>query len=415
MGDVRPYRLYVMPRTSLNVSRVVTRPLKRRYYTPAGVLAWWSDAPASPNDTFVELRNTSNTPGYRSQRVSHLKDGLPMNQFLYFKNVRTFPTGFASIHYNDGWYETWVGSPDATAGWTASLSSTFLTPELMAFVDQDALKASLSDLKGMKVNLGVAFGERNRTAQLVKGTATKFANAITSLRKGSVPGALNALGYSGKRKAPKATKQLAADWLAIQYGWKPLLSDVYGAAETLARHGTYRVRISTSRTRRWSYTDTTVGTKWNEVPVRRSESGQYTRKYVYIFSHSSGVVTDLTSVGLTNPLAVAWELLPWSFVFDWFLKVGEWIDSLDATLGLQFEKGSSTSFQRYSVGYKVNGTAQTSSGLHVSNGSASSYWVRCERTPLSGFVHMTRPNLGTFLNPTRTANAIALLTQRIVK
>lgn len=37
-------------------------------------------------------------------------------------------------------------------------------------------------------------------------------------------------------------------------------------------------------------------------------------------------------VGLTNPLSVAWELIPFSFVVDWFLPIGKYLDALDVPL-----------------------------------------------------------------------------------
>jgi hypothetical protein len=34
------------------------------------------------------------------------------------------------------------------------------------------------------------------------------------------------------------------------------------------------------------------------------------------------------SLGLLDPLSVAWEILPWSFVVDWFYPVGTFLDNL---------------------------------------------------------------------------------------
>jgi hypothetical protein len=40
----------------------------------------------------------------------------------------------------------------------------------------------------------------------------------------------------------------------------------------------------------------------------------------------------LHSLGVTKPLSVIWELVPFSFVVDWFVSVGEWISSLEDEL-----------------------------------------------------------------------------------
>lgn len=39
-------------------------------------------------------------------------------------------------------------------------------------------------------------------------------------------------------------------------------------------------------------------------------------------------------LGLTNPALIAWELLPMSFLVDYFLKIGAFLESADALLGL---------------------------------------------------------------------------------
>lgn len=404
-----------MGRTSKNEVRYLPRRrINKNFSGATGQQTSGYDVESGIKDFFQEYRDTRNTPGFRSARTRLFKDDLPMNYFLYIKTSTIPPYGTKSRHYSstgdsEHWYQALEDEPYTT-------SSSILTSDVRNAVDNAALFASLSDLKGMKVNLGVAFGERNRTFKLLGDTTTKLANAITSLKKGSVPGALQALGYSGKRHAPKATKQLAADWLAIQYGWKPLLSDVYGAAEALAKHGTYAVRVSTSRSHRWAITNTAgPNEQWNNVRLKRTEFGVYTRKYVYIFSYSSEVIHDLSSVGITNPLAVAWELLPWSFVFDWAIKVGEWIDSLDATAGLQFLKGCKTRFERWEIHESANGAWYDSGVLYDCNAKASRKVVVCERNPLTSFQHPRVPRFGTLLTPLRAANAIALIRQRTIR
>ena len=45
-------------------------------------------------------------------------------------------------------------------------------------------------------------------------------------------------------------------------------------------------------------------------------------------------------LGLLNPVSLAWELVPWSFVVDWVLPIGSVLSALSAPAGLIFIDGS---------------------------------------------------------------------------
>lgn len=53
-------------------------------------------------------------------------------------------------------------------------------------------------------------------------------------------------------------------------------------------------------------------------------------------------VVTAGELGLTNPALVAWELVPYSFVVDWFLPIGDWLQAQTSLLGLSFSDLSIT-------------------------------------------------------------------------
>jgi hypothetical protein len=59
-------------------------------------------------------------------------------------------------------------------------------------------------------------------------------------------------------------------------------------------------------------------------------------------------IISFVSSGITNPLLIGWELVPFSFVVDWFLPVGGWLESLDALLGYTTAGYSSSLLTRIS-------------------------------------------------------------------
>lgn len=223
-----------------------------------------------------------------------------------------------------------------------SLQSVDSGNELNALLNSALIQAR-NNLKDMKVDLGTAFGERAQTARLIGDTATSLARAFTQLKRGNVRNAMHALGISGRRSEPRGSS-IPKKWLELQYGWKPLLSDVWGAVDALSKRDRSDWRV-TAKGRAQTKKDKTYSETGNNV----SHFVSSTKGEFYAFVRIDAFlreVSSLTSLGVTNPLNVAWELVPYSFVVDWFLPVGNWISSLDATLGMDIQGCSQTQFKR---------------------------------------------------------------------
>lgn len=417
-----------MARTSKNENRLDATTSHIREVRISDGYVYTDRDEAGNYNSYYERRVTQNTPGYRS--VRRQKVDLPMNGFEYDNTVRSFPYGTARAYRPNGTGSDWSRVGSLTD--VANFGSYELTNEVRSAIDDRALFGSLKDLKGMDVNLGNAFGERKRTADLILGAAKDLGAAIGNVKRGNIRGAIDSLARGDGTLADRLWKDprrrrisddlkkgkassLADRWLQLQYGAIPLLSDVHGAAEQLARMADkpWPLRVTTSRSFKYNGTNTAPGEQWNTCPVRRRENTVYTRKYVYVFTQNYEHLSSLAAWGITNPLAVAYELQPWSFVYDWFLRIGEWIDTFDATAFLQFDKGCTTSFEKVEVRYKASATRSLDDGdFWECFGRAYGLDVKVRRVALSGFVHPAMPRLGTFLTPTRTANAVALTLQQ---
>jgi len=48
----------------------------------------------------------------------------------------------------------------------------------------------------------------------------------------------------------------------------------------------------------------------------------------------------VSQLGLVNPAEIVWEMMPYSFIADWFVPIGPWIGSLTADIGYTFKGGS---------------------------------------------------------------------------
>lgn len=214
--------------------------------------------------------------------------------------------------------------------------------EATAMVPMDvntALVAARNRLKAKKVDLGVAYAERKATARMLGDTTRRLARSVRELRGGNFRNAARALGIIGDPGKPRGSNW-TNHWLQLQYGWKPLLSDVYGSADALAKRerSDWRVTVKASRrdTSEWLKERRALGTTH---PIKNFDACRLeVRRQRGVFVRLDAIpendlTMSLVSLGVTNPLLVAWELVPYSFVVDWFLPIGNWLDSLDALLG----------------------------------------------------------------------------------
>lgn len=112
-------------------------------------------------------------------------------------------------------------------------------------------------------------------------------------------------------------------WLEYRYGWQPVASSVYTALDILHKENLERVRTIVGRSRLTTeeavpYSESTffAGQLQGLYTTRKTER---CRVVVEMYTPATGI-WDWTSL---NPSVIAWELLPLSFVADWFVSVGD--------------------------------------------------------------------------------------------
>jgi len=212
-------------------------------------------------------------------------------------------------------------------------------------LDDRAIIAAKIKLKQADVNLGVAYAERNRTARLLGDTARRIGTAFKSLKRGDVRAAMRILRVSDANRRPRGNS-IPQKWLELQYGWKPLLSDVYGAAAALSRQplSDWRVTAKALKEQPMTYSANTSNiSNGNSLSTCQVEDLTFVRIDALPGNELLG---SLSSLGITNPLLIGWELVPFSFVVDWMLPIGNWLDSIDALLGYTNITVSKSSFVR---------------------------------------------------------------------
>jgi len=197
-------------------------------------------------------------------------------------------------------------------------------------INETILKA-LKKMADAKVNLPVALAESAKTSTMILDRASSIYNAYRSLRRGNFRDVAKNLNLS-----PRTVHKT---WLEYKYGWTPLLMDVKGSAELLAQHHlgkpqTFSITAVVNRDRKTVDSGPLEG--WSSLTRVTSLSRKCK---VRIDCEVVNPLHDsLKQTGLTNPALVAWELVPFSFVFDWFISVGDWLNGFSALGGVNVKR-----------------------------------------------------------------------------
>jgi hypothetical protein len=277
------------------------------------------------------------------------------------------------------------------------------------------------DLNRGELQLGVALAEFNKTLLLLSNSimalqkfmkeAFKFLTEKSNRRRSVIQMVIRTPATrSGRRKVAKALGKVAANrWLEYQYGWKPLMSDIYGLAGEVTeimrkKHRIVaRANVSVAGTPNGTLTKPSAGLIYINADVR---NGARARSDWEVRFAAAAVYNRL---GLINILEVAWELIPFSFVLDWAAPIGQFLGQLNGMIGLTFLGGSLTRYTTANVHVRWTHYPFIS-GKPIDYTVESVSWFRypLSHNMLATPILLTNP----FSSVQRLATALALLNSR---
>lgn len=208
------------------------------------------------------------------------------------------------------------------------------------------------------------------------------------------------------------SKYLASLHLEYIYGVKPLMGTLFGAADEMLNHvinetARFRVRV------------TDMGYKPNEFGVSMYWGIQRFRPTELRMKVSTTLGVDvrtdqhdLARWTSLNPLSIAWELMPWSFVADWFLDIGGYLRNMETALlyANKFRSGYRTNF----VAFEGKGTVELGVPAGSSGGDSITTTVkgfRISRTLMTSYPIPQLPSFQADLGSSRLLAGAALLAQ----
>jgi len=256
--------------------------------------------------------------------------------------------------------------------------------------------------------IGASLGERRQTIGMMEKRLGQLTRAARALKRGRPFEFFQELGVMPRRGIPnRSDPKRAADlWLEWHFGWEPLYEDIHSACIILQSPPPQLIKV---RVRSQTVPDQI------DNSFEMSEWGAYDLTWGVIREQMGARVTvsnpnlwKATQLGLTNPASIAWELVPFSFVVDWFIPVGQFLGSWTDLFGLQIEEPYTT----YTRFYKSKYQSYQKWPTYVLNQEQLGIGFRYQRvTSISGPTLSIRPWKG--LSVTRAATAVSLLIQQL--
>lgn len=280
--------------------------------------------------------------------------------------------------------------------WRMSYGTNWAKPTSRCLAGADAIAQAklLSRLKDRRTHwesAAVTLGEARETAQHMAKTAKRLFFGYKALRRGDLGEVHRQLlgrpdpprnkrglasDASRKSKSPSWKDDVSSAWMEYSYAWVPLLGEIDSAARYWAEKRVGRTLTRFDVTAKHELTDNWRGTSQNSISlipeyVRETAHVRYSYEIEPDWARNASTLDEL---GFTDPLSVAWELLPLSFVVDWFVNVGQVLSSLaefrrwTVVRGL---KSSGQTFFRYMPGSV--GSSQSGGFTTVSWNSGDAY------------------------------------------
>jgi len=218
-------------------------------------------------------------------------------------------------------------------------------------------------LKDQVWNAATTFGELHKTLEFFVDTAKDLLATYRLARKGDLLGLSEFYRqydmYGRRRKPPY--KRVANRWLQWRYAVRPLAYDLEDILTEFYLSGARPVVSRTVGKGKDTYTKSTTWATGYTGLATRGERAIVEAKYVCTYTLEPSL-TSWKRLGLLNVPALLWELTPGSFLFDWVLPIGTWLNGLDADVGVNAV--STTLAVKYDLfdSIYVNGGQSTSTG-----------------------------------------------------
>lgn len=255
--------------------------------------------------------------------------------------------------------------------------------------DNQAKLKFISAIRALQTTMsgGVFLGELRQTLRALKHPAQSLRNGLDSYF-GDLQKRRRGVRGSPASRRQKLRAIAGNTWLEYAFGWSPLVNDIDDAMHALADHvnGTdgpvskmVRGTGKSTPTHPSAPFETTEGGSGVYVTFRNTYTFEYAVKYYgrVDVEHPTALTAQRLGLSLDHFVPTAWELVPWSFLVDYFTNIGGMLEAASTCLSglrwsartdVQSEVGLSTAINAYSGKILYNGVFVDKMSIRFSPG-----------------------------------------------
>jgi hypothetical protein len=325
-----------------------------------GVYSYWGPGSGGSYTTGPYVRYHRHLSSVVSQ--SNAKPwNIQRNSFHNYEKLTVLNGNFANVYTGQYLFQP-EGHRELRPASFSSTQFPIMGEYNTSSVRERALEKLLEAVRGEHANLAVDLAEARKTAQMIKNAlrlkkvVLEFASEVVKHR-----------GFKKIRKGPTQGQRrldyVNGKWLEYRYGWLPLMSSIHSVATVIMRDSRKHLLYKKARSGQDIESVVRFGSGSALDPrITVWTSGSYRVEFGVLFDLSDSTHwSDWTSL---NPLSIAWELVPFSFVADWFLGVGQALENWENYLLFadKFLTGYESSSYREERTYELHGYTYYSQG-----------------------------------------------------
>lgn len=242
----------------------------------------------------------------------------------YYESAMTFARNKAISRFNDG------------LGTTASLGVSMAeTRESVGMITKRAKSLFMAARSIKKLRFGDAFRHlgledvtpRDVRVQRKSRRDKEIYFLKTPRQKRGVPSKIHKVSLTRT-----GAHQFSNNWLEVSFGWVPFVRDMYSAMEVISNGPDYYISpVKATGTQEITYQALFSSTNYESVINHVVKHQVSLAADVRVLNENKNLSRRL---GIVNPFAVLWEIIPFSFVLDYFFNIGEWLEQFNQHYGV---------------------------------------------------------------------------------